>query len=96
MASAPRSLRRKFPKDLPKLPLSAFTPPNSSALDSFPLPPSPSTLKPAQVIDANVVSKDIHYSQWKKEAGKNLGSKIRGVVLVLPASGIGAALKECV
>jgi len=90
------SLRRKFPKDLPKLPLSAFTPPNSSALESFPQPPSPSTLQPAQVIDANIVSNDINYSQWKKEAGQILGSKIRGVVLSLPASEISAALKECV
>lgn len=96
MASAAPSLRRKFPKDLPKLPLSAFTPPNSSALESFPLPPSPSTLQPAQVIDANVASNDINYSQWKKEAGKTLGSKIRGIVLALPASEINAGLKECV
>jgi len=94
MASAARSLRRKFPKDLPKLPLSAFTPPNSSALESFPLPPSPSTLQPTQVIDANVASNDINYSQWKKEAGKTLGSKIRGIVLALPASEINAGLKE--
>ncbi|KAF8806433.1 hypothetical protein BYT27DRAFT_7190988 [Phlegmacium glaucopus] len=94
MASTNPSLRRKFPKDLPKLPLSAFTPPNSSALESFPLPPSPSTLQPAQVIDANIVSNDIYYSQWKKEAGQILGGKIRGVVLALPASEISAALKE--
>jgi len=46
------------------------------------------------VIDANVVSNDINYSQWKKEAGPNLGSKIRGVVLSLPPSEINAALKE--
>jgi len=91
MASA---FHRKYPKDLPKLPLSAFTPPNSSALESYPLPPSPSTLQPAQVIDANVVSNDINYNQWKKEAGQNLGSKIRGVVLALPASEINATLKE--
>ena len=93
MASA--SHRRKFPKDLPKLPMSAFSPPNSSALDSFPLP-SPDAFQPTQVIDANVVSNDINYTQWKKEAGPNLGSKIRAVVLSLPASGISAALKECV
>jgi hypothetical protein len=93
MASA---LRRKLPKDLPKLPISAFTPPNTSTLESFPLPPSPSVLQPVQVIDANVVSNDINYSQWKKEAGQNLSSKIRGVVLALPASEIDAALKECV
>jgi hypothetical protein len=88
-------IRRKYPKDLPKLPSSAFTPPNSSALEAFPVP-SPSALQPALVVDANVVSNDINYNQWKKEAGQNLGSKIRGVVLALPASEIQAALKECV
>jgi hypothetical protein len=80
------ALRRKSPKDLPKLPSSAFSPPSDSS--------SPSTLQPAQVIDANVVSDDINYSQWKKEAGQNLGSKTRGVVLSLPVSEINAALKE--
>ncbi|KAF8967847.1 hypothetical protein BDZ97DRAFT_1801529 [Flammula alnicola] len=85
---------RKFPKDLPKLPLSAFTPPNSGTLESFPLPPSPSTLLPAKVIDANVVSKDVSYSQWKKEAGQALGSKIRGIVLALPGSELEKAFAE--
>ncbi|KJA29032.1 hypothetical protein HYPSUDRAFT_128758 [Hypholoma sublateritium FD-334 SS-4] len=83
---------RKFPKDLPKLPLSAFTPPNTGTLESFPLPPSPSTLQPAKVIDANVISKDASYSQWKKEAGQVLGSKIRGIVLALPSSELEKAL----
>jgi len=79
------ALRRKSPKDLPKLPSSAFGPPSDSS--------SPSTLQPSQVIDASVVSDDINYSQWKKEAGQNLGSKTRGVVLALPASEINTALK---
>lgn len=83
---------RKFPKDLPKLPLSAFTPPNTGTLESFPLPPSPSTLQPAKVIDANVISKDASYSQWKREAGQVLGSKIRGIVLALPSSELEKAL----
>ncbi|KIM40188.1 hypothetical protein M413DRAFT_73458 [Hebeloma cylindrosporum] len=85
---------RKLPKDLPKLPLSAFTPPNSSALESFPLPPSPGNLHPTQVIDANVVSKDLNYSQWKKEAGQSIGSKIRGVVLALPGAELENVFKE--
>ena len=88
---APLTFRRKSPRELPALEFSA----NPSTLDMFPLP-SPNDLQPAQVIDANVVSNDIKYSQWKKEAGQNLGSKIRGVVLVLPASEINDALKECV
>ncbi|KDR75795.1 hypothetical protein GALMADRAFT_248501 [Galerina marginata CBS 339.88] len=85
---------RKFPKDLPRLPLSAFTPPNSGTLERFPLPPSPSTLHPAKVIDANVVSKDLNYSQWKKEAGQALGGKIRGIVLALPGAELESALKS--
>jgi len=85
--------RRKLPKDLPKLPSTAFSPPSSSDVDAFPIP-GPNALQPAQVVDANVVSNDINYSQWKKEAGQNLSSKIRGVVLSLPASEIPAALKE--
>jgi hypothetical protein len=64
-------------------------------VDAFPIP-SPNDLQPAHVVDANVVSNDINYSQWKKEAGQNLSSKIRGVVLALPASEVQAALKECV
>jgi hypothetical protein len=87
--------RRKLPKDLPKLPSTAFSPPSSGDADAFPIP-GPNALQPSQVIDANVVSNDLNYSQWKKEAGQNLSSKIRGVVLALPASEIQAALKECV
>ena len=43
--------RRKGAKVLPKLPLSAFTPPNTGTSDSFPGPPSPSTLRPAEIVD---------------------------------------------
>jgi len=92
--SVPQPPRRKQPKDLPKLPLSVFTPPNTGTQESFSLPPSPSTLHPAQVIDANVVSKDLGYSKWKKEAGQALGSKIKGVVLALPSAELETALKE--
>jgi len=87
------ALRRKHPKDLPKLPSTAFSPPSSTAVEAFPIS-GPDALQPAQVVDANVVSNDINYSQWKKEAGQSLSSKIRGVVLALPASEIQTALKE--
>lgn len=93
MTSASFPSRRKYPKDLPKLPISAFNSQNAGVSESISLP-SPGALHPAQVIDANVVSNDIKYSQWKKEAGQNLGSKIRGVVLALPGLEINAALKE--
>jgi hypothetical protein len=86
--------RRKGPKDLPKLPLSVFTPPNSSAGDSFPVPLSPSALHPAQVIDANIVTNDVSYSQWKKEAGIALGEKTKGVVITLPSAELEKAINE--
>jgi len=85
---------RKGPKDLPKLPLSVFTPPSSSAGDSFPSPPSPSALHPAQVIDANIVTNDVSYSQWKKEAGIALAEKTKGVVLTLPSAELENAINE--
>ncbi|KAJ3486756.1 hypothetical protein NLJ89_g11784 [Agrocybe chaxingu] len=90
----PTSTRRKGPKDLPKLPLSVFTPPNTGTQESFQLPPSPSALHPAQVIDANVVSKDVHYAQWKKDSSPALTEKIKGVVLALPAEELENAIKD--
>ncbi|KAH9485058.1 hypothetical protein JR316_0001964 [Psilocybe cubensis] len=85
---------RKFPKDLPKLPLSVFTPPNTGTAESFPVPPSPNSLVPTSVIDANVVSTDVNYTQWQKEAGKDLVDKLRGIVLALPGAELQSALKS--
>ncbi|KAJ3724616.1 hypothetical protein C8R42DRAFT_701905 [Lentinula raphanica] len=78
--------RRKGPKSLPKLPLSAFTPPNSGTSERFPLAPSPSTVHPESVIDANVVAlnDDSSLSRWKAEAGAHLASRIGGIVVSLP------------
>lgn len=76
--------RRKGPKTLPKLPLSAFTPPNSGTSEKFPLPPSPSTIHPEAVVDASVVIADGDLSKWKKEAGEALSARIGGVVLTVP------------
>lgn len=75
--------RRKGPKTLPRLPMSAFSPPNSGIGERFPLPPSPSTIHPDSVVDAHIVTTTGDLSQWKQEAGKVLGSRIRGVVLNL-------------
>lgn len=80
------SLRRKGPKDLPKLPLSLFTPPNTSVGDSFNLPPSPGLLHPAKIIDAQIVTKDVNCTQWKQEVGGILADKTVGVVIHLPAA----------
>lgn len=90
-------------KTLPKLPLSAFSPPNSGRISSldrstrytdnqrkgtsekFPLPPSPSTVQPESVLDANVVASngDALLSRWKIDAGPQLGSRIGGIVVSL-------------
>lgn len=76
-------LRRKGLKTLPRLPLSAFSPPNSGASERFPLPPSPSTIHPDNVVDAHIVATADDLSQWKQEAGEVLGGRIGGVILSL-------------
>jgi len=90
-------IRRKGGKELPRLPPSAFSPPNSGTSDRFPLPPSPSTIHPEQVVDAYVVAPDGDLTQWKTETGQALGGKVKGVVLSLKGKGpseIEGALKE--
>ncbi|KAK7053357.1 hypothetical protein VNI00_003983 [Paramarasmius palmivorus] len=74
--------RKKGPKTLPKLPLSAFSPPNTGTSEKFPLAPSPSTVHPEKVVDANV--RDIDLTRWKAEAGPVLGNLIGGIVVSLP------------
>jgi hypothetical protein len=75
--------RRKGPKAPPKLPLSAFSPPNTGTSDKFPLPPSPSTVHPDVIIDAHVSVPAAYLAQWKQEAGAHLGGQSGGVVLTL-------------
>lgn len=74
--------RRKNVK-LPKLPLSAFTPPNSGTSDRFPLPPSPSAVHPTALVDAAVAGT---VDAWKSQLGDSLAAKSRGVVLALAAA----------
>jgi len=80
--------RRKNPKSLPRLPLSAFTPPNATPGDSFPLVPGSNTAHPPKIIDANLIiaNEDINLTRWFREAGPNLSERIAGVVLTLPGS----------
>lgn len=95
MSTKPVSLqgRRKGPKELPRLPLSAFTPPNSGTSDKFPLPPSPSTVHPENVVDAHVLG-DPKLEKLQKEAGDTLGNRLHGVVLSVPADRASEALQE--
>ncbi|KAF8557588.1 hypothetical protein OG21DRAFT_1406834 [Imleria badia] len=41
-------------KEIPRLPLSAFSPPNTGTSDTFPLPPTPSVVSPRGVVDAHL------------------------------------------
>lgn len=75
--------RTKGPKNLPKLPLSAFSPPNSGVSESFPLPASPSTVHPDRVVDASVAGTAV--DAWINDIGKDDGLKKRVKAVVLKA-----------
>ena len=83
--------RRKNVK-LPKLPISAFSPPASGTSEQFPLPPSPSTIHPSALVDAGVCGT---VDDWKARIGPELVAKSRGVVLAL-ASADAELIKACV
>jgi len=70
--------RRKGPKSLPTLPLSAFSPPNTGISDSFPLPQSPSTVHPDRVVDASVRGSIL---EWKEQIDGSLASRVSTVVV---------------
>jgi len=70
--------RRKGPKSLPTLPLSAFSGPNTGFSDSFPLPPSPSTVHPDRVVDASVRGSIL---EWKEQTSGTLGGRVRAIVV---------------
>ncbi|KAF9012419.1 hypothetical protein BDQ17DRAFT_1232265 [Cyathus striatus] len=83
--SFPQPPRSKGPKKPPRLPLSAFTPPNTGTSESFPLAPSPSTIHPEILIDANVVvqSKDLRdtVKQWSDEMAEPLEKRTGNVII---------------
>jgi hypothetical protein len=70
--------RRKGPKSLPTLPLSAFSAPNTGISDSFPLPPSPSTVHPDRVVDASVRGSIL---EWKEQTSGALAGRVGAVVM---------------
>lgn len=68
----------------PKLPLSLFTPPNSSAAGHFPLAPSPSAVHPESVIDGQVVLKaGADLAKWKDEVEEVLSGRLKGIVIAV-------------
>lgn len=76
--------------------MSAFSPPNSGSLESFPIPPSASVVHPEFVIDANVIvqAADLNLTSWKQKAGQLLSGRIGGVVLSLPGADIEKAIEQ--
>ncbi|KAI0305556.1 hypothetical protein B0F90DRAFT_1699027, partial [Multifurca ochricompacta] len=70
--------RRRGPRSLPTLPLSAFSPPNTGVSDSFPLPSSPSTVHPDRVVDASVRGSIL---DWKKQVNGFLKGRVGAVVV---------------
>ncbi|KAG1716640.1 hypothetical protein ID866_518 [Astraeus odoratus] len=74
--------RRKNP---PKLPLSAFSPPNTGTSDTFPLPPTPSAVVPVGVVDSHlrVSASPASIDQYKENVGQLTLEKITAVVLTI-------------
>ncbi|KAL1710557.1 hypothetical protein EV121DRAFT_251327 [Schizophyllum commune] len=73
---------RKGPKVPLKLPASAFSPPNSGTGEKFPLAPSPSALRPKEIIDASVpVGADLSLDSWKGKAAGELHDHVQGAIL---------------
>jgi hypothetical protein len=76
----------------PRLPLSAFSPPNSSASDSFPIPASPSTQHPAAPVDAHAAPG----AGYRARAGDVLGARAAAIVVRLDGPEAGGATALCV
>jgi hypothetical protein len=81
--------RNKPAKPKPRLPLSAFSPPNSGTGDKFPLPPSPATVHPQVVYDASARIPSIDaLNGYSSTLGNALSSRLKGVVVSIPEDAV--------
>ncbi|KAI6125705.1 hypothetical protein EV401DRAFT_2088010 [Pisolithus croceorrhizus] len=73
------------PRNLPKLPLSAFSPPNTGTSDTFPFPPTSSAVVPTGIVDAHLrvsaIPDDVN--RYKGDIGQLVLEKTEGVVLIV-------------
>ncbi|PVF95264.1 hypothetical protein CPB86DRAFT_711581 [Serendipita vermifera] len=81
--------RNKPAKPIPRLPLSAFSPPNSGTGEKFPLPPSPATVHPEAVYDASArISSIDALNGYSSTLGNALSSRLKGVVVSIPEDAV--------
>jgi len=90
--TTPLAARRNKPgKAIPRLPLSAFSPPNSGTGERFPLPPSPTTVHPQAVLDSSATISSIDaLTAYSAALGTSLSGRLSGVVVSIPESAIGS------
>ncbi|KIM30690.1 hypothetical protein M408DRAFT_328214 [Serendipita vermifera MAFF 305830] len=91
-SNASLSARRNKPaKAIPRLPMSAFSPPNSGTGERFPLPPSPTTVHPTTVLDSSAAISSIDtLGTYTAALGTSLSSRLSGVVVSVPESAVGS------
>lgn len=90
LSSATAARRTNKPgKPTPRLPLSAFSPPNSGAGERFPLPPSPGTVHPSSITDGGITVASIDDLGGYLSSVKALHSeRLNGVVVSVPADAV--------
>ncbi|KAF9227260.1 hypothetical protein BS17DRAFT_800320 [Gyrodon lividus] len=74
---------RRKGKEIPRLPLSAFSPPNTGTSDTFPLPPTPSLVIPQGVVDSHLQVTIDSEGVYKADISHLDQGKQRGVVLTV-------------